>query len=254
MDMFVDAWGSMKDKLQTHYDKTNVPFVYGDAIILNPRCKLSIFREFTWSDIDPQPYVDGCHARFLRNYAGTSLRPDSSPTCLGSKRPAPDNDDDDDDDDDEFQAMLARQLSEPSEGDDFDRYMAIPNDGRIKSSLAYWKTNQALFPDLAKQVRVTLAVPASGCSVERMFSVSGRIATWQRSRLKENTIRDIMTYKATIKLDDMAMGLKGDELEDLEIDEVIGKIPVEWEQGFWRKKLRLEVQPGIMTRFVEDLE
>src|SRR5579859_841028 len=114
VDMFVDAWGSMKDKLQTHYDKTNVPFVYGDVMILNPRCKLSIFREFTWSDIDPQPYVDGCHARFLRNYAETSSRPDSSPTCLGSKCPAPDNDDDDDDDD-KFQVMLARQLSQPSE-------------------------------------------------------------------------------------------------------------------------------------------
>src|SRR5271155_1346411 len=36
-------------------------------MILNPRCKLSIFGEKTWSDTDPEPYKKGCLHRFEPN-------------------------------------------------------------------------------------------------------------------------------------------------------------------------------------------
>src|SRR5271167_1424167 len=90
--------------------------------------------------------------------------------------------------------MLAERAAKRPRVHDYDRYVNLPNNPNIKSSLGWWRGNQVSFPDLAKMARDTLVVPASGCSVERMFSVSGRIATWQRSRLRDSTISDLMMY------------------------------------------------------------
>jgi hypothetical protein len=39
--------------------------VYGNPpMILNPRCKLSMFGEETWSNLDPEEYSDRCRKRF----------------------------------------------------------------------------------------------------------------------------------------------------------------------------------------------
>jgi len=60
--------------------------------------------------------------------------------------------------------------------------------------------------------RDTLPAPASGSSVERLFSFAGCVATWQHSRLQDSTIADIMMYKAALNLMDFVEG----ELEDPE--------------------------------------
>src|SRR5579859_3273603 len=168
--------------------------VYADAMILNPRCKLSIFKEPTWSDIDCEPYVEECRRHYELEYKSTATGHSLATT---SKRDTPD-----DDDDDEFQAMLAQRVAKRPRTDDYDRFISTENDGSIKSGLAWWKMHHHEFPDLARMVRDTLAVPASGCSVERMFSVSGRVANWERSRLHDKTIGDIMMYKSALTLKD----------------------------------------------------
>jgi hAT family C-terminal dimerisation region len=158
------------------------------------------------------------------------------------------------DDEDEnlgFQAILAERAAKRPRVHDYDRYATLPNDPNIESSLGWWRGNQVSFPDLAKMARNTLAVPASGCPVERMFSVSGRIAAWQRSRLRDATISDSMMYKTAMNLKEIAPEL---EEEELVIPEMLGKIPPEWEQGFWKRKLRREVRAEIMNRFIEDDE
>ena len=43
--VFVQALEDMRSKLNGYYDKTKVPFIYTDAMILNPHNKLSIFNE-----------------------------------------------------------------------------------------------------------------------------------------------------------------------------------------------------------------
>ena len=43
--------------------------------------------------------------------------------------------------------------------------------------------------------RDTLAVPATGAGVERIFSKSGQVASWSRARLQAATIRETMLYK-----------------------------------------------------------
>ena len=85
-----------------------------------------------------------------------------------------------------------------------------------------------MFLDLVKMARDSLTVPASGCSVERMFSVSEGIATWQRSCLRDSTISDLMMYKMAMNLRDVLPEVEDEE--DFPVLEVISKIPPEWEQ------------------------
>ena len=148
--------------------------------------------------------------------------------------------------------MLAERAQQSPRIDDYERYISSDNNGSIKSALGWWKTHHHEYPDLAKMVRDTLAVPASGCSVERMFSMSGRIATWQRSRLHDTTISDLMMYKSALNFKDATWEL--DESDELHVPEMAGKIPPEWENDWWKEKLCVEVRPSIMRRFLEDNE
>jgi hypothetical protein len=45
-----------------------------------------------------------------------------------------------------------------------------------------------------------------------------------------------------------------EEGEDYPVNEVVGNIPAEWEQDWWKKKLHCEVRSEIMDRFIEDDE
>src|SRR5579859_6229660 len=100
--IFMAALEKMKEKLQKYYDKINLAFVYTDAMILNPRCNLSIFCERTWSDIDSTLYTDGCRCRFETEYKSDGTV--STTASHGLKHLASD----DINDDDEFQALLAQ--------------------------------------------------------------------------------------------------------------------------------------------------
>jgi len=42
--------------------------------------------------------------------------------------------------------------------------------------------------------------------------------------------------------------------EGLPVPKMLGKIPKEWEQDWWKRKLRREVHPEMMHRFIEDTE
>lgn len=243
--VFVQALEDMRVKLNGYYDKTKVPFVYADAMILNPRNKLSIFKENTWSDIDCEPYVEACRRRYELEYKSMGT---TSISTIPSKRPAPN----DDDDDEEFHAMLNERAQQCPRADDYERYLSSDNNPSINSALGWWKTHHHEYPDLSKMVRDTLAVPASGCSVERMFSASGRIATWQRSRLHDTTISNLMMYKSVLNCKEPTTDL--DASEELVVSEMAGKIPPEWENDWWKERLRVEVRPAIMRRFLEDTE
>lgn len=62
--------------------------------------------------------------------------------------------------------------------------------------LDYWRdASKREFIQLGKMIRDALAVPATGAGIECQFSLSGRIATANRSRLSAETISKIMIYK-----------------------------------------------------------
>jgi hAT family dimerisation domain. len=98
--------------------------------------------------------------------------------------------------------------------------------------------------------RDVLAVPASGCAVEREFSISGRIATWQRNRLNSSTIADAMFYKSALKRQGVALGnSKVDDDHDLPVPERIGVVPQEWQDKWWMEKTKHAVGPEILAMF-----
>jgi len=208
--------------------------------------RLSIFEEKTWSDTAPEQYSQACRRRFELDYMSNETTAASS--SHGIKCSAPD-----DDDKEECQAMLAQRSTQRRMHSDYERYSSVPNDPTIQSALGWWRANRALFLDSAKMARDTLALPVSGCSVERMFSISGHIVTWQRSRLRDSTISDLMMYKATLNLREFVLP-ELEEEEDYPVNEVVGNIPAEWEQDWWKKKLHREVRSEIMDRFIEDDE
>ena len=97
--------------------------------------------------------------------------------------------------------------------------------------------------------RDVLAVPPSGSGVEREFSIAGRVATWQRSRLHAETITAIMIYKNYLKrcrqdvkldihfVETASLGTEEDvEAETQEEEEEATKTIEEWRQD-WRAGL-----------------
>ena len=103
--VFKVALEGMKSKLAEYYNKTHIPFVYTDAMILNPRWKLSIFEEKTWSDTAPEQYSQACCHHFELDYKSNETTAASSSHRI--KRSAPDNDDEE-----EFQAMLTQRSAQ----------------------------------------------------------------------------------------------------------------------------------------------
>jgi hypothetical protein len=87
------------------------------------------------------------------------------------------------------------QLISKRRRNDFDRYIEIPNDTDIVDSLSLWHEKQCNYSTLARMARDTLSVPASGSTVERVFSISRRLAIWQRNHLNAETISKSMFYK-----------------------------------------------------------
>jgi hypothetical protein len=124
---------------------------------------------------------------------------------------------------------------------DFDRYIEIPNDAEIVDSLGWWRENQINYPNLARMARDTLSVVASGCTVERVFSISGRLSVWQRNQLNAETISHTMLDKYAIAktnnpvfMDDLT---KDGDLDMYPVLEKEGTIPEEWVQHWWCAKL-----------------
>jgi len=261
----LDALCNMEEKFKIYYKKTELPTVYGDSMILNPRCKLSIFETETWSDEDSKKYSDGCRQRFLEGYHNAdhhdraATHPSSSSASSSHKRPGMSAFNGDD----EFQQTLL-QRSAKRLRTDYDRYLDTPNDVWAKA-LPWWRAHHSTFPDLAPMARDNLAVPASGCAVERQFSISGRIVSWERSRLKGETISDLMMFKAGLmrkglKLREMDIAVDEDHDWNLTIPPLTGEVPKEWADSWWLEKLektKYPVRPfisNLMAGFDDDDE
>ena len=59
-------------------------------------------------------------------------------------------------------------------------------------------------------------------------------------------------YKLALNFED-AMA-EFDECDELPVPEMVGNIPSEWEEAWWKEKLSLEVHLTIMHRFIMNAE
>jgi hypothetical protein len=235
--------------LRHYYNKTTtMPFIYADAMILNPCIKLSIFNTDSWSDENLETYKAGCRQRFTEDYVIVS---DSEMQTNKTATVSTSNNDD--------RLGLGLQYEEHrrkrvkcsniSESE-FDVYMAYPNPvPDVEDSFAWWKANETRFPNLSRMAKDYLAVPPSGCMVERMFSVSGGIATWQRNRLSAKRISETVIYRSQLKRDGLWKKAHEDEWIDVDasddgdwmyIDdecELSGVIPQDWSDSWWKTRV-----------------
>ena len=160
--------------------------------------------------------------------------------------------------DDEFQQSILER-SAKRRRTDYDRYIDTPNDAWAQT-LSWWRAHHHSFRDLRFMARDNLAAPASGCAVERQFSISGRIVSWERSRLRGETISDLMMFKAGLvrrglELGEMDIAVEGDHDWDLAMPPSTGEVPKEWADSWWLAKTgktKRLVRPFISSLMVDD--
>ena len=78
-------------------------------------------------------------------------------------------------------------------------YLAEPVEAPSTNPLDYWKLRSSKFPVLAAMARDYLAVPATSCPSERLFSAAGNVISSTRSRLNPETARALLCLKSWYK-------------------------------------------------------
>ena len=71
-------------------------------------------------------------------------------------------------------------------------YLSSPCLPEDSDALEFWKTNETTFPTLAKIASIYLALPASSSTVERIFSIAGKIFRPERCSLSDKLFKDLM--------------------------------------------------------------
>jgi hypothetical protein len=213
-----EALGAAIDKLNVYYNKTmEMPQIYVDAMVLNPRVKLTYLRtlDIPWGYKTAEEYQRDTKERYeelyrpscemgavTRTETPSQVDTDASQdeTC-GEKRSS--------DivfhtDDEEYREHLRKRAKHYAGGarSEFDIYMSNPNGNpAIQNILHWWRVNGDSIASVKRMARDLLAVPAPGCAVEREFSIAGRIVTWKRHGLGPKRISDAMIYKSALKND-----------------------------------------------------
>ena len=187
------AIDQLVEKLKKHYTLTKHCFVYPDAVLLEPRGKLILLKQETFPVGYAEKCKNDCHKRFMEHYQSLpSVDVVNSPISRKRKRYDVDSDDSDDDG---YRQLLHEHAAKDIDNE-FDRYLATPAPSNSCSALQWWKMNQTVFPALAQMARDIFAVPATGASVEREFSKSGRVASWTHASLNPSAITETMVYKS----------------------------------------------------------
>lgn len=226
---------AMRAKLSKYYAKTGKSTVYADAVILDPKQKLALFQQQSWSDIDVNEYTNKCRSRYTSQYQNLDQRINLASTPTNKRSYAVMEEEDDD-----FSRMLDALPSDDLENE-FDQYLASPRSKEKLPVLDLWRSLSEQYPHLALMVRDIFAVPGTGAGVERQFSRSGKVETKLRARIHPKTTCEIMMYKdylsrcnKSIKVSEMT-NFSVIEVEDTSDENV----PEEWRSGWFKIRKRL---------------
>jgi len=219
------------NKLQKYYTKAGTPSAFADAIILHPSYKMKWFKKRDWKDNEIEKYKQKSRKRFETEYDSPAV------PIIPSKRQFLDSSDEDED------------------FNEFDQFIGSKRHPDVKSPLQWWANSRSTFPRLANMARDVYAVPATGCGVEREFSISGNVVNIRRNRLHGKTIADIMQYKrwvantrqSVVIEEDPQMFEEGEVWSDPEDDIEYNQELVDWLDEWEKKK-------GIADRAKEILQ
>ena len=78
---------------------------------------------------------------------------------------------------------------------ELEAYLATPPLPDGMDVLQWWGENEDRFPNVARMAAQYLACPASSATVERFFSLAGRLLDKRSAAMKESTLEDRMWAK-----------------------------------------------------------
>ena len=212
------AVDQMRLKLSKYYQKTEHPFVYSDAVILEPSGKLLLFEQDSFEPHFKSKYNSECRERYVDNYEST-LKTSQLEITLKRKRAI----DEDSDDDDDYYRALAKAEKQRGIQNEYDLYIAGPTAPKKRDPLGWWKINAPSYPRLAMMFRDTFAVPATGAGVEREFSKSGRVVTPIKARLNPTTVTESMLVKSMLVRQEKMLKEQEDDINELRTNDDIEK-------------------------------
>ena len=129
----------MRTKLTKYYDKTALPTVYGDGMILDPRLKLYLTKQPNWSggkrgEFSTAGYSASCRKRYCERYekiASPLPPPTTSRKCSYSEI-----------DNDDFEQMVS-SLPMNRTTNEYDTYINAPRINDKRPFLEIWQTSLA---------------------------------------------------------------------------------------------------------------
>ena len=72
---------------------------------------------------------------------------------------------------------------------------AVGGKTKYHNPLVWWTQNERFFPILSKLAKRILAIPATSCPSERVFSVVGRIVSARRAKLSTSNVSMLLFLK-----------------------------------------------------------
>ncbi len=90
----------------------------------------------------------------------------------------------------------------PPKPDELTKYLEMYIDKTTlpQNLLDFWRTNQSLFPTLAKLARKIHCIPATSAAVERQFSGAGMVLNERRTCLDPDNLDNILFIRSMQKL------------------------------------------------------
>ena len=164
-------------KLNTYEEKVRASPLCAIALLLDPRQKVESFGRIGWNSVDTSKALDDLSRYFFaysQVYGQRSVEYEPLKVQSGE------------DSDDEY---YSKDVSSTNEVTD---YLHEKIAERQQDPLEYWKTKSTVYPILSRMARDILAVPATSCATERMFSSCRDHLGVRRNRLSEETFRALM--------------------------------------------------------------
>ena len=138
---FGDGVKVMSTKLKKYYDTTSHPYVYSDAVILNPKIKTELFEWETFKrDNWKQIYLDGIKKRY-KEYE--LMYPEATTSSVPRKRLAVEIDSDSNSD--SYSKLIKDLEQEENLTSEIERYLTTPRNSKLEP-LEWWKVNQTAYP------------------------------------------------------------------------------------------------------------
>lgn len=96
--------------------------------------------------------------------------------------------------------MTQKRAAAANNASELDIYLLEDGIDFEECPLAWWMSRRTRFPVLFEMARVYLAIPASSCPSERVFSVGTLVLTDKRRQLHESRVPKLMFMKRNMKL------------------------------------------------------